>query len=186
MFIYPGFLAASLLIGLSLVSAQVDTLINCLENGYSQCWCGCSVPLVNQYCPSAATLAECSCTNANYHSQANACLQNANCANLAAGLAIASSNCAEFGYPLTEPTTTASATGGQALVTSSSGITTAINIGFNTGQGSTNHSSGSLQPGTIAGIVIGSLAVFVIALLGTIFLLQRGSKNRAAAVSYRD
>jgi hypothetical protein len=190
MLINRGFFAVILLIGFGLVSAQVTNLASCIANGYSQCWCNCQVPLVNQYCPTASELTQCSCTNQDYHSAIESCIQSANCAGLAGGLATASSICAEFGYSLVLSTaaSTLASTGATSSIGGSTGSTTSITAGTS-GQGnsgSVSHSSSSLGPGAIAGIVIGSIAVLVIAILGTILILQRGSRNKAVVVSYED
>jgi hypothetical protein len=205
--------AAILLTGdsiVSIVSAQVGTIANCLALGYSQCWCNCQIPLINQYCPVTAQITECSCTNTDYHSQIELCLESASCAGLTGGLATASSICAKYGYSLvlSAPSTvalasTGASSGPEALntvsgtlvshltgATGSNGGSPGITTLASSSQGSAaspSYSSGSLKPGAIAGIVIGSIAVLVIGILGTIFLLQRGgSRNKAAAVIYRD
>jgi hypothetical protein len=103
--------------------------------------------------------------------------------------------------PASAATTTATATGlvQVSTVTSvSSGVTsslpifstaTSTSVGVVAGQSQSpspspsGKSGSSLGTGAIAGIAIGGAAVLLIAILGTVFLIQRGSRNRAAAVS---
>jgi hypothetical protein len=202
MLINQGSLAAALLIGLGLVSAQVATMAECLETGYTDCWCTCVLSVVDQYCSAAAILTECQCTNLNYRTPMLECVQSSNCPSVSEDISIAEEVCSLGGYSLALPVgfavstnaaggsiifLTASATaaaGGSAAFTTSAatGGSVAFTTSAATGQSSAA-SRGSLQPGAIAGIVIGSIAVLVLGIIGIILALQRGSRNNAAAVS---
>jgi len=195
MIINQGFLAATLLIRLGLVSAQGATMAECLAAGFTQCWCNCALSADSQYCSAAATLVGCHCTNLNYRTPMLACVQSSNCTSVSQDIVIAEEECSLAGFTLALPPSFAlstSAGGGSVVLNTASasagsgstGLTPLATTGAS-GQGSTASHSG-LQPGAIAGIVIGSIAVLVIVIIGIILILQGASRNKAAAVSCRD
>jgi hypothetical protein len=175
-------------------------MADCLETGYTECWCNCVLSVVNQYCSAAAILTGCQCTNLNYRTPMLACVQSSNCVSVSEDISIAEEVCSLAGYSLALPpnfalstsavggsialSTASASAGGTGLNGGSAGFTTSINTGAS-GQGYAASRS-SLQPGAIAGIVIGSIAVLVIAIIGIILILQRRLRNKAVAVSYRD
>jgi hypothetical protein len=159
--------ALVLLTSNSLILAQ-DSFTNeaCLLLGYSQCVCTCSIPLLEQYCPNDLADANCACNSGPYNSGVDRCLSNAQCADIAGNTELANSVCAAYGLVRVTLAPASSPTGAS---------------GQSSGQGSTENNG--RKAGIIAGIVIGSVAVLLIVIIGTVCIMQRRYKRKAATVS---